>query len=69
MFDYLINPQDFKSDTYLKNKFQTQMLAAFVVADGQVAVFILCKKSIVVVADVVFHHVIVETPGSWAAHC
>ena len=45
------------------------MLAANAVADGQVAVFILCKKSIVVVPDVVFHHVIVEAPGSWAADC
>ena len=52
-----------------KKKFQTQMLAAIAVGDGQVSVFILCKKSIVVVADVVFHHVIAEAPGSWAANC
>ena len=32
------------------------MLAAIVVADGQVAVFILCKKSIVVVADELFNY-------------
>ena len=42
------------------------MLAAIVVADGQVAVF---KKSVVVVADVVSHHVITEAPGRWAADC
>ena len=45
------------------------MLAANAVADGQVVVFILCKKFIVVIADVVFHYVIGEAPGRWAADC
>ena len=60
------HPQDFQLNMYSKKKFQTQMLAANAVGDGQVAVFILCKKSIVVV---VFHHVIAEAPRRWAADC